>query len=237
MAKYTYWNKWTTPIFESEDPNYENIRDGAIRESLEYYNSEDRVEVAPGLKGRLYESEFDFFKKAREFGYQSLISIEDFIHDQFKICFLDYFQNGYWSDDTSPEKLVDVTEYTLDVDIKESWVHVANGEGSWHGTHNHPMTSWGAIYYIQMDDTKEENGGQNSFSQPFDNMYTDFGNFFQHDYSLFTLQPQNGKVVYFPANLWHNAKPFYGTGNRIVVAANICVHKKIIPPGGTGIIR
>ena len=106
MAKYTYWNKWTTPIFESEDPNYENIRDGAIRESLEYYNSEDRVEVAPGLKGRLYESEFDFFKRAREFGYQSLISIEDFIHDQFKICFLDYFQSGYFPDE---EFITDVT--------------------------------------------------------------------------------------------------------------------------------
>ena len=221
MADYTYWNKWLTPIFTSEDPDYsKNI----VKESLRYYKSKDRTHVAPMIKGNLYESDFDFFNVARRKNYKSLIKVEDFMRSQFKICFLDYFRH-HFPEDTS-YKLDGIEEENLDVNIKESWIHLSNDKGSWHGGHNHPMTSWGAIYYVKVDETGQKNGGMNGFRQPYHNMYTDDGNFFQHSYSLFTPPMNNGGVVFFPANLIHNASPYYGNQTRIVIAANICVNFK-----------
>ena len=137
MADYTYWNKWLTPIFTSEDPDYnKNI----VKESLRYYKSKDRTHVAPMIKGNLYESDFNFFKTAKRKNYKSLVKVEEFIKNQFKICFLDYFRY-HFPEDTS-NKLDGVEEKDLNVDLRESWIHISNDKGSWHGNHNHPMTSW-----------------------------------------------------------------------------------------------
>ena len=62
-----------------------------------------------------------------------------------------------------------------------------------YGGHNHPMTSWGVIYYVKVDETGKKNGGMNGFRQPYHNMYTDDGNFFQQDFSVFNVQ--NMKMV------------------------------------------
>ena len=50
--------------------------------------------------------------------------------------------------------------------------------------------------------------------------------FFQQDFSVFNVQPINGTLVFFPANLMHNATPYYGDEQRIVIAANINVNFK-----------
>ena len=223
MADYTYWNKWVTPIFTSLDDTYNEKQ--SIKECLTYYKSKDRDEVAGGIKGKLYESDFKFFQTAERKNYRSLMNIKNFIGKQFTTCFLDYFTKGYFPEDVS-HHFDGISTDNVEVDIKESWVHISNDKGSWHGNHDHPMTSWGAIYYVQVEETGGENGGQNTFRQPFDNMYSDDGNFFQHDYCLFTLKPTNGMLVLFPANLMHNAKPYYGSGKRIVIAANLCVNFK-----------
>ena len=162
MADYTYWNKWLTPIFTSEDPDYnKNI----VKESLRYYKSKDRTHVAPMIKGNLYESDFNFFKTAKRKNYKSLVKVEEFIKNQFKICFLDYFRH-HFPEDTS-NKLDGVEEKDLNVDLRESWIHISNDKGSWHGNHNHPMTSWGVIYYVKVDETGRENGGMNGFRQTY----------------------------------------------------------------------
>jgi hypothetical protein len=220
MANYTYWNKWITPIFTSEDPEYDKHRKGAIKECLRYYENKDKVHVANLIKNRLYESDFEFFNTARRKNYRSLIHIEKFMKSQFVTCFYDYFTQGHFPEDTS-YKFNGITQDDIDVNPKESWVHVSNNIGSWHGTHHHPMTSWGAIYYVDIGDVNEKNGGQNTIRQPFINMYKDDGNFFQHDFELFTINPKNGSVVFFPANLMHNAVPYYGDEQRIVIAANL----------------
>ena len=76
MADDTYWNKLLTPIFTSEDPDYnKNI----VKESLRYYKSKDRTHVAPMIKGNLYESDFNFFKTAKRKNYKSLVKVEEFI--------------------------------------------------------------------------------------------------------------------------------------------------------------
>lgn len=226
MADYTYWNKWSTPIWVSQDPDYDRFSKGMVRECLEFSDGEDRTEVAGTIKGKLYESDFNFFSTARRKNYNSITHIEEFITNQFRTCFLGYFRNHFPETTQGTEHLQDIEESNIDVNMRESWVHISNGQGSWHGSHDHPRTSWGVIYYVQIDDTGDDNGGTNTFRQPFQNMYKDDGNFFQHSYSLFTPPMNNGGVVFFPANLIHNASPYYGNQTRIVIAANICVNFK-----------
>ena len=55
-------------------------------------------------------------------------------------------------------------------------------------------------------------------------MYGDLGNFFQKDNTIFEVTPENGRIVFFPANIMHNATPYYGDGRRIVVASNLKVY-------------
>jgi len=221
MGKYTFWNKWSTPIMTSFDEGYDKR---VVKECLRYYKNKNRTEVAPLIKGNLYESDFNFFDVARRKNYTSLIRVENFIKSQFQICFHDYF-TFHFTEDVG-YKMNGVEPENIDVNLKESWIHFSNDKGSWHGIHNHPMTSWGAIYYVKVDETGPEKGGINGFRQPFQNMYTDDGNFFQQDFGVFTIQPENGKVIFFPANLMHNATPYYGDEQRIVIAANICVNFK-----------
>ena len=59
MADYTYWNKWSTPIWVSQDPDYDRFSKGMVRECLEFSDGEDRTEVAGTIKGKLYESDFN----------------------------------------------------------------------------------------------------------------------------------------------------------------------------------
>tara|TARA_B100000902_G_scaffold11447_1_gene13944 strand:+ start:998 stop:1675 length:678 start_codon:yes stop_codon:yes gene_type:complete len=224
MGNYTFWNKWSTPVITAFDEEYDVWDKKLIKECLRYYKSKNRTEVAPTIKGNLYESNFDFFDVARRKNYTSLIRVENFIKNQFQICFHDYFTHHYVED--VRYHMDGVKQEDIGVNLKESWIHLSNDKGSWHGNHNHPMTSWGAIYYVKVDETGPEKGGLNGFRQPFQNMYTDDGNFFQQDFSVFTIEPHNGQVVFFPANLNHNATPYYGDEQRIVIAANICVKFK-----------
>lgn len=227
VSNYSYWNKWAVPIWYSKDPDYDDIRNDAITECLQFHtDNKNRTEVAHGIKTNLYESEFDFFQKSRLKNYKSIGKIEQYIKEQFLFCFLDYFQNSYYPEGVS-ERMDGLEKKDININLRDSWVHIANGKGSWHGNHRHPMTSWGGIYYLKIDGVNENNGGKNTISQPVDNQYIDFGNFFEHDYAVWSPPMDNGGCLFFPAHLSHNAQPYFGEEDRIVIATNIIVGKNV----------
>ena len=219
MSNYTYWNLWTTPIFESFDDEYETIREDAVQYCISKHGCQERSHVAFGIKSKLYESNFSFFKESDN---SSIKHIENKMKTTFEDIFLNYFQSGHY-----PYPIPDYHEIFsrtyVDVQMEESWVHMSNDKGSWHGMHDHPMTSWAGIYYLKVEDVKG-NGGHNLIRQPYKNMYKDFGSFFQQDFVVKEMIPENGKMVFFPANLLHNATPYYGEQMRIVIASNINVY-------------
>lgn len=220
LNPYTYYNLWATPIWRTEDPEYNTRRDGLIEECMEYYNGQDNIHEAQVVKSRMYESPFNFFDVARERNYENLMYIEKLMETQFKAIFKNFFtSNNYFDSEQKPFIPDDIH-----INTAESWVHISTGPGSYHGDHNHPRTSWGGIYYIDVNDVGGENGGVNQFKQPFDTMYYDLGNFFQQDNTIFEVTPMNGKIVFFPANIMHNATPYFGNGRRIVVASNLRVY-------------
>tara|TARA_B100000085_G_C18386139_1_gene448484 strand:+ start:104 stop:763 length:660 start_codon:yes stop_codon:yes gene_type:complete len=219
VSNYTYWNLWSTPLFESFDEKYDEIKNDAITYCVENHGGKERSHVASGIKSELYESDFSFFKNSDN---DSIRHIENIMKTTFENVFLDYFQSGHdqFGIDSSHEIF---SRTYLDIKMEESWIHMSNDKGSWHGTHDHPMTSWAGIYYLKVDEVKG-NGGHNLIRQPFKNMYKDFGNFFQHEFVVKEVTPENGKMVFFPANILHNATPYYGVDTRMVIATNINVY-------------
>jgi hypothetical protein len=50
ISNYSYWNKWAVPIWYSKDPDYDDIRNDAITECLQFHtDNKNRTEVAHGL--------------------------------------------------------------------------------------------------------------------------------------------------------------------------------------------
>ena len=37
ISNYSYWNKWAVPIWYSKDPDYDDIRNDAITECLQFH--------------------------------------------------------------------------------------------------------------------------------------------------------------------------------------------------------
>jgi len=219
---YTFWNLWTTPIWSAQDPEYNTRKDGLIEECMEYYNGQATSGVAGMIKSRMFESPLNLFDVAREKNYENLLYIEKEMETQFQTIFHDYFTNNHYPGTCDTDTLPDDSY----VETSEAWVHVSTGPGSYHGDHNHPSTSWGGIYYIDVADAGGENGGINQFKQPYTNMYRDLGNFYQHNSHIFEIPPVNGTMVFFPANIMHNATPYFGDERRIVVASNMRLFTK-----------
>lgn len=222
MANYTFYNKWTTPIFISNHERYHLIKDKLIQECNKEWdeNQGKNSGVATTIKGRLYESPiFNTLEKSKN--NSALKEVERFVISQMRLCLYDFFSSGHYPDDSHNKKFQDLKQEEVNVDPYESWVHISEGQGSWHGMHHHPNTSWGAIYYVDIADSSTDNGGLNGFKQPFLTTYNEDGNFFQHQGDMFFPPMDNGGLVLFPANLMHNASPYYGDKKRIVIAANI----------------
>ena len=94
MSNYTYWNLWTTPIFESFDDEYETIREDAVQYCISKHGGQERSHVAFGIKSKLYESNFSFFKESDN---SSIKHIENKMKTTFEDIFLNYWVKGLFT--------------------------------------------------------------------------------------------------------------------------------------------
>ena len=235
--KYTYWNKWATPILSCVNENHDT--EGLVEEALmwgdnaELINGNlltDRgVESRTGqmFKSGIYESTFDFFAEAKERGdCPKLCELKEWMENSFRSIFYSYFaEEGHYpcnSKDWFGER--DIKFNDIEVDMRESWLHIT-GDGGYHGSHRHNMHSWGLIYYIDIADSTESNGN-NLFHSDRDNMYTEFGNFFQSFEGVWSVAPENGKMLAFPANCLHSANVYRTESGipRVVCAGNVRIY-------------
>ena len=221
--QYDYFNLWTTPLLVAMDEDYDSLKDKAIEQALTYYKP-NYTHVAGILKDNLYESEFNFFDIAREKEFKELLYIEDRLKASFINMFLDYFKSNHYPWPGGMGDLENVNEDNIHVDFHEGWVHISEGRGSYHGTHNHPNSSWSAIYCLEVSDVAKEKGGLLQFNCPYNNMYSDAGLFFQSEYSIFELCPRNGGMFFFPSNVKHMATPYHGDRTRIIISVNMKVN-------------
>lgn len=103
------------------------------------------------------------------------------------------------------------------------WANV-NGPGQFNTNHNHPGCVWSGVYYVKAGDYSEDplpRAGQLQFYDPRGSI-----NMIQHPgKSIFghqvNIEPKDGRLIIFPAWLFHSVNPFLSEIRRLSIAFNV----------------
>jgi len=201
---------WPTYVFHYEYENFgqdKQILVNEIYEEAEKQNSDIDSSIAPAIKKNLKESKFSFLKtnkpaiqKLRMFFEQSL---------------------GHMISQALPETGSWLPRDSMECVIRESWYHITNNKG-YHLTHMHPGSSWSGIFYVESGDSnlEEMNGINTWFDFNVKKGVNDSGSEWFEDNFAYNFQPKDGTLILFPGWLPHDACPYQGEKDRIVVSIN-----------------
>ncbi len=127
---------------------------------------------------------------------------------------------GVW-----PEGSVD-----LQIEIKGIWFQISNG-GVHHDIHTHGNCSWSAVYIVDVDEHERRishpsygvmNGVTRFYSPLFERLggaYSDFGNAYLQNATA-DFDPIPGRLTIFPSWLPHQAMPYQGERDRVIISFN-----------------
>jgi hypothetical protein len=122
----------------------------------------------------------------------------------------------------------------LQLAIDGMWFQVSN-RGAFHDVHTHGNCSWSAVYCVQVDPESRRvqhptygaaNGVTRFYGPPFGHLggaHVDLGNAYLQPPHV-DLAPLPGQLVLFPAWLAHQALPYDGEADRVIVSFNASVH-------------
>jgi len=118
--------------------------------------------------------------------------------------------------------------------IDGMWFQVSN-RGAFHDVHTHGNCSWSAVYCVQVDPEPRRvqhptygaaNGVTRLYGPPFAQLggaHVDLGNAYLQPPHV-DVAPLPGQLVLFPAWLAHQALPYDGELDRVIVSFNASVH-------------
>ena len=122
----------------------------------------------------------------------------------------------------------------LQIALRGIWFQIAN-RGAHHDVHTHGNCSWSGVYCVQVDDAEPRaahpllgatNGVTRFYGPHFNHLggaHMDFGNAYLQSAHL-DIEPRPGQLVVFPSWLPHQALPYDGEADRIIVSFNASVH-------------
>ncbi len=122
----------------------------------------------------------------------------------------------------------------LQVAIEGLWFQCSN-RGAFHDVHTHGNCSWSGVYCVQVDEPATRtahavfgaaNGVTRLYGPPFTHLagaHVDLGNAYLQPPSV-DLDPLPGQLLVFPSWLAHQALPYDGTLDRVIVSFNASVH-------------
>ena len=122
----------------------------------------------------------------------------------------------------------------LQIALRGIWFQISN-QGSHHDVHTHGNCSWSGVYCVQVDDDAARtahpvlsaaNGATRFYGPHFNHLggaHMDFGNTYLQSAHL-DIAPVPGQLVVFPSWLPHQAMPYQGRVDRIIVSFNASVH-------------
>lgn len=122
----------------------------------------------------------------------------------------------------------------LQVAIDGMWFQVSN-RGAFHDVHTHGNCSWSAVYCVQVDADQRRvqhptygavNGITRFYGPPFAQLggaHVDLGNAYLQPPHV-DVAPVPGQLVLFPSWLAHQALPYEGELDRVIVSFNASVH-------------
>jgi uncharacterized protein (TIGR02466 family) len=122
----------------------------------------------------------------------------------------------------------------LQIAMRGIWFQISS-QGSHHDVHTHGNCSWSGVYCLQVDSPAERmahpvrgatNGVTRFYGPHFNRLggaAMDFGNAYLQNSHL-DIAPVPGQLVVFPAWLAHQAMPYQGGAERVIVSFNVSVH-------------
>ncbi len=122
----------------------------------------------------------------------------------------------------------------LEVALKGMWFQCANG-GAFHDVHTHGNCSWSGVYVVQVDDRETRirhpvygaaNGITRFYGPPFTTLggaFVDISNAYLQS-SHRDVEPVPGQLTIFPSWLAHQALPYAGETDRVIISFNASVH-------------
>jgi hypothetical protein len=124
--------------------------------------------------------------------------------------------------------------FDLTVGIEGMWFQ-CSGDGAFHDVHTHGNCSWGGLYIVQIDPAERRvthpiygraNGVTRFYGPPFNTLggaFVDVGNAYLQPPSQ-DIEPVPGQLVLFPSWLAHQAMPYGGQDERIIISFNASIH-------------
>jgi len=125
-------------------------------------------------------------------------------------------------------------EMELKVGIEGMWFQTSR-DGAFHDVHTHGNCSWSAVYIVQIDEPAQRvehpvygaaNGVTRLYGPHFNNLggaFVDIGNAYLQPPSL-DIEPLSGRLLLFPSWLAHQALPYDGEKERIIISFNASIH-------------
>ncbi|MFM1988646.1 MAG: hypothetical protein RJA99_1603 [Pseudomonadota bacterium] len=122
----------------------------------------------------------------------------------------------------------------LKVAIEGMWFQCSRG-GAFHDVHTHGNCSWSGVYVVQVDPAERrrahrvhgaQHGVTRFYGPPFARLggaHVDLGNAYLQPPHV-DLEPVPGQLALFPSWLPHQAMPYDGELDRIIVSFNASVH-------------
>lgn len=123
---------------------------------------------------------------------------------------------------------------SLQVVIEGLWFQCSRG-GAFHDVHTHGNCSWSGVYIVQVDEPDqrrshpvhgEAHGVTRFYGPPFQALagaHADIGNAYLLPPHV-DVEPVAGQLVVFPSWLAHQALPYDGRAERVIVSFNASIH-------------
>ncbi len=121
--------------------------------------------------------------------------------------------------------------------VRGIWFQISS-QGSHHDVHTHGNCSWSGVYCVQVDEPAQRtthpvraaaNGVTRFYGPHFNHLggaHIDFGNAYLQAAHT-DVEPVPGQLVVFPSWLPHQAMPYDGVAQRIIVSFNASVHAAV----------
>jgi hypothetical protein len=122
----------------------------------------------------------------------------------------------------------------LSVSLEGMWFQISR-DGAFHDVHTHGNCSWSGVYIVQIDAPQqrvshpvygEANGVTRLYGPPFGALggaFVDVGNaYLQPPHQ--DIAPVAGQLLLFPSWLAHQAMPYGGASDRVIVSFNASIH-------------
>jgi len=122
----------------------------------------------------------------------------------------------------------------LSVGVEGMWFQVSSN-GAFHDVHTHGNCSWSGVYIVQIDETEKRvkhpvygaaNGVTRLYGPNFFNLggaFVDAANAYLQPPSQ-DIEPIAGQLLLFPSWLAHQALPYQGDLDRVIISFNFSVH-------------